>query len=65
MFPKSPRGWTLAESLGNHYEGYKKAESADAANPPSGNVERYRADERLRLELDISENGEKDCPYHL
>ncbi|KAK1828394.1 hypothetical protein QBC39DRAFT_154237 [Podospora conica] len=57
LFPHSSRGWTLAESLGNHYEGYKAAESAVAANPDHpGDVDRYRADARLALELRISEH---------
>lgn len=63
MFPGWSRVWTLAELLGDHYEAYKAVESAEAADPNyQGNLDRYRADVRLKLELKISGHGGEKNP---
>ena len=48
LFPKLWRGWTPAESLGNHADAYQKATS---------DLDRQRADIRLELEMKRGQTG--------
>lgn len=48
LFPKLWRGWTPAESLGNHADAYQKATS---------DLDRQRADIRLKIEMKRAETG--------
>lgn len=48
LFPKLWRGWIPAESLGNHADAYQKATS---------DLDRQRADIRLKIEMNRAEAG--------
>lgn len=51
LFPNLPRGWTMAESLGNHLEAYQNAKD---------DIDKQRAD--ARLEIELRRNGSEIPP---